>query len=239
MTKELIDKNLEDLAKITQIIQKYRDTGFMPEIEKDIVISKLQAIYECVQQLQSEKAVKVEIVAEAPKQPKQEITKEVENVSPTKEKMVDKSVKEVTKGTNNTGQKPRETIKSKRQNPKIGSKQEVKIEILADQFHQNSFLNEALSQYTNMVDISKKMQSRPLKDISTAIGLNEKFLFIKELFNNNAALYQNTIEKLNNFANFNEAIQYIDEYFEWDFEGEQVQKLLELVHRRYTSTNAD
>jgi hypothetical protein len=243
MTIEMIDKNLDDLAKVTQIIRKFRDTGIMPDIEKDIVIAKLQRIYECVQQIQSDKTLREDIIASATTTEKPETTiipevtsKKVEVTDKKVAKEASAPVKEApvpTKEANNPGQKYKEAIKSKRQNPKIGSKQEIKTEILADQFQQTSFLNEALSQYNNRNDISKKLQSRPLKDISTAIGLNEKFLFIKELFNDNAALYQNTIDKLNNFANFNEAIQFIDEYFEWDFDAEQVQKLLELVHRRF------
>jgi hypothetical protein len=249
MTKEMIDKNLDDLAKVTQIIRKFRDTGIMPDIEKDIVIAKLQSIYECIQEVKSERILAHDVIATAPKSEKPEAI--ITEVTPSKkEETSDKKetkeapvpVKEIpaptkeasvpVKETNNSEQKYKEVIKSKRQNPKIGSKQEIKTEILADQFQQ-TFLNEALAQFNNRLDISKKLQSRPLKDISTAIGLNEKYLFIKELFNDNAALYQNTIDKLNNFANFNEAIQFIDDYFEWDFDAEQVQKLLELVHRRF------
>jgi hypothetical protein len=88
-----------------------------------------------------------------------------------------------------------------------------------------------------MFDIAKKMQTRPLKDISSAISLNEKYVFIKELFNNNANLYESTIEKLNNAFDFNEAIRYLDQRFEWDFDEEEVQKLLELVRRRYAPAN--
>jgi hypothetical protein len=208
----------------------------MPEIEKDIIISKLQGIYEFVHQI-PDKILHGNLTTEnltIEKQPEIIIAETTSNNEKTTDKKI---IKESVTGkeSNNSGQKIKENIKSKRQNPKIGSKQETKTEILADQFQQTSFLNEALAQYNNRLDISTKLQSRPLQDISTAIGINEKFLFIKELFNDNAVLYQNTIDKLNNFANFNEAIQFIDEFFEWDFDNEQVQKLLELVHRRHTS----
>ena len=250
MTKEMIDKNLDDLAKVTQIIRNFRDTGIMPDIERDIAVTKLQSIYECVQQVKSEKIFLQDEIAAASKTEKTEATIITAAPPTKKEEVIDIKVakeepapvkappvpaKEASvpvKEINNQGQKYKEVIKSKRQNPKIGSKQEIKTEILADQFQQ-TFLNEVLAQYNNRFDISKKLQSRPLKDISTAIGLNEKFLFIKELFNDNAALYQNTIDKLNNFTNFNEAVQFIDDYFEWVFDAEQVQKLLELVHRRF------
>ena len=81
------------------------------------------------------------------------------------------------------------------------------------------------------------MQNRPLHDLFSAINLNDKFLFIKELFNDDATLYQKTIEKLNTSANFNESVQFLDQHFTWDFEDEQVQKLLELVRRRHIPAN--
>ena len=74
-----------------------------------------------------------------------------------------------------------------------------------------------------------------MNDNSVAIieCLNDKFLYIKELFSNDGNLYKQTIEVLDNAGDFNSAVKYIDEHFEWDFSDFQVQKIIELVHRRY------
>jgi len=242
MNKETINKNLNDLERVGQILQKFLEVGIMPDIEKDIAISKLQSIYEFTQQIQPDKPLKtdgLDIIIKEKEEPKivKEITPVIkENIT---EKKIEKEEPIATKPV--PEKKTKETTRSKTQNTKIKTEHAnpIKTEILADQFQQKSFLNEALSQYKNMSDISKKLQSRPLKDISSAISLNEKYLFIKELFNNDSDLYHKTLEKLNNAPNFNEAIRYLDGRFEWDFDEEQVQRLLELVRRRYAPTNED
>src|ERR1035437_552766 len=131
MTKEMIDKNLDDLAKVTQIIRNFRDTGIMPDIERDIVVAKLQSIYECIQQVKSEKILLQDEIAAALKTEKPEATiitaappskkEEVIDIKVTKEEPV--PVKEppapakeasVPVNENNTpGQKYKEVIKSK------------------------------------------------------------------------------------------------------------------------------
>ena len=111
--------------------------------------------------------------------------------------------------------------------------------ILAEKFQQDrSFLNEALAKYQPNTDISKKFQLAPISDIHSAINLNDKFIYIKELFHDDHILFKETIEKLNHFSSFNEAVAYIDHHFDWDFDDFQVQKILELVHRRYQSDKA-
>ena len=79
------------------------------------------------------------------------------------------------------------------------------------------------------------MHSKPIPDIEAAIGVNDKFLFIRELFSSNASRYKETIDILNNAADFNSAYNYIEKNFEWDSENEAAQKLLELVRRRHIS----
>jgi hypothetical protein len=83
--------------------------------------------------------------------------------------------------------------------------------------------------------IGKVLHSKPIHNIEDAIGVNDKFLFIRELFNSNASRYKETIDALNNAADFNSAYSYIEKNFEWDSENEAAQKLLELVRRRHIS----
>jgi hypothetical protein len=84
-------------------------------------------------------------------------------------------------------------------------------------------------------DISSLLQSKPIRSIEEAIGVNDKFLFIRELFAGNTMRYKETIDILNTATDFNSAYQYIENNFEWDMENEAVQKLLELVRRRHIS----
>jgi len=77
------------------------------------------------------------------------------------------------------------------------------------------------------------MQTKPIKDLEAAIDINDKFLFIRELFNGDKDTYDKTIRILNSSQNFNQAFNYINSTFDWDYETEAAHKLLDLVRRRY------
>jgi len=83
--------------------------------------------------------------------------------------------------------------------------------------------------------IGASLHTKPLQNIEDAIGLNDKFLFIRELFVSNAGRYKETIDVLNNSADFNAAYRYIENNFQWDPDNEATQKLLDLVRRRFIS----
>jgi hypothetical protein len=109
-------------------------------------------------------------------------------------------------------------------------------EIVGEKFQDNKkHINEALSDRSrkNQKDISSMLQNKPIQSIESAIGINDKFIFIKELFNGNAQQYKETLDLLNNSTDFNTAVQFVEQQFSWDMESEAVIKLLDLLRRRY------
>ena len=84
---------------------------------------------------------------------------------------------------------------------------------------------------------AEKMQKKPISDLKKAIGLNERFSFINELFQQNADIFHNSIDQLNNCESFGKAIDIVQNDFavkyEWDMESRSVTNLMELVERRY------
>lgn len=222
MAKETIDKILTELENVKSALHKVNSTGKFPDIEKDIVLSKLRNIYEFtsyIQPIAQTAIVSEEIASSGPEL--EESKKKIEII----EKPADKGdILEI---------KVESTTKIKEETATKHGKEEILAEKLKET---GEFMNEVLARYANTFDLSKKMQSQPISDISTAIGLNDKFLFTKELFNNNTDLYNQTINKLNKANDFNNAIQYIDSNFKWDFENPTVQKFLELIRRRFPAS---
>ena len=85
--------------------------------------------------------------------------------------------------------------------------------------------------------LASKMQKSPIKDITTAIGMNDRFSYINELFDENAEQYNNAIHQLNNLNNKVEAKEKLSEMavdHSWDLESKIVQMFVELVERRYS-----
>lgn len=82
-------------------------------------------------------------------------------------------------------------------------------------------------------NLANKIQNQPIENISKAIGLNDKFQFIRELFGGLSDEYSKTVESLNDLGSFEEATLYIEKRFKWDFDDPTVVKFLELINRRY------
>lgn len=62
--------------------------------------------------------------------------------------------------------------------------------------------------------LAEKMQKGPISDIKTAINLNLKLSFIKELFEGNQKEYKKLIDFLNKCENYSEARFFIQEKYE-------------------------
>jgi len=98
---------------------------------------------------------------------------------------------------------------------------------------EKKFINERLAEKGKKQDISSKIQSKPIQNISSSMGINDRFKLINDLFNGDKDSYQNTISILDGASNFNEAFNYITSSFDWDLEEDSAQKLLELVRRKF------
>ena len=84
--------------------------------------------------------------------------------------------------------------------------------------------------------IAAKMKKTQIIDLRTSIGINDKFLFINELFEGDMKNYNDAIDKLNSFNNLVEAIASLNllkTEYNWDVNDEAVIKLNELIEGRY------
>ncbi|MBQ4394121.1 MAG: hypothetical protein II825_02315 [Paludibacteraceae bacterium] len=73
---------------------------------------------------------------------------------------------------------------------------------------------------------------KAVDDIRQAISLGDRFLYQRELFNQDAELMQKTLTELNDLASFDEAIEYISR-FGWDTESNSYQQFIVALHRRF------
>jgi len=70
-------------------------------------------------------------------------------------------------------------------------------------------------------------------DIMVAIGLNDRFLFTRELFNNDAELFTKTIGVLNQKGSWENAAAFLNDNFSWDSEDPTLILFLSFVKRRF------
>jgi hypothetical protein len=117
--------------------------------------------------------------------------------------------------------------------PKKIQRKEQDSPILADQFIQPaSSIVEQLSPVQTEAEIADMLNTKPITSLTEAIGLNDKFLFIREIFNGNHNDYSSAIQRLENADNMTDARAVIMSYTGDNSENEAVRQLLDLVKRK-------
>lgn len=108
---------------------------------------------------------------------------------------------------------------------------------IAQQFHESETIHDKIGAAQHAFAVADKLKLSPVADLVKAIGINEKFLFISQLFNNNQQVYQQAIEKLNNSKTFADAYMYFDTEvvtkFKADKTSDVYRQFIDILQRRF------
>ncbi len=79
----------------------------------------------------------------------------------------------------------------------------------------------------------RDMPGAPVKDIRSAISLNDRVIFINLLFGEDAQAFVNTLSQINNMQTLDEAVEYVRAQFpNWDMKSELVYRFMMAVRRK-------
>jgi hypothetical protein len=78
-----------------------------------------------------------------------------------------------------------------------------------------------------------KLSNSPITSLRAAIGLNDRFLFIREIFNNNSEKYNAVIEHLDKMEQIQEAVEYLKANLSME-KNETTMKFVDLLKRRFS-----
>ncbi len=96
-------------------------------------------------------------------------------------------------------------------------------------------LNDKLKQAN--LELSDALQDIPVKDLKKAIGINDRFLFIKELFRGDEVMYERSVKTINSFSIYPEAEYWIKRELKlklaWDESSDTVKIFDQLIKRRF------
>lgn len=96
-------------------------------------------------------------------------------------------------------------------------------------------LNDQLKQ--PKLELGDSLQEVPIKDLKKAIGINDKFLFINELFRGDDIMYERSIKTINSFAIYAEAEYWIKRELKlklgWNDRNDVVKQFDQLIKRRF------
>ena len=84
--------------------------------------------------------------------------------------------------------------------------------------------------------LASKMSQAKIVDLKRSIAMNDRFIFIKELFRNDFDAYNRYINDLNGCVSMEQAEQYLAQLkrqYEWNEENETVHYFLSLIGRKF------
>lgn len=100
---------------------------------------------------------------------------------------------------------------------------------------QGTSLNDKLK--AAAAEVSEKLAEGPVKDLKKAIGVNDRFLYINELFRGDEAMYERSIKTINGFSIYPEAEYWIRRELKtklgWTDSDDTVKQFDQLVRRRF------
>ncbi|OQP51350.1 hypothetical protein A4H97_27635 [Niastella yeongjuensis] len=99
-----------------------------------------------------------------------------------------------------------------------------------------SSLNEKLKE--EVKEVAHVLNDAPVRDLRRAIGINDRFVFISELFRNDEVMYERSIKTINSFRILPEAQYWIERELKvklgWDENKESTRHFYQLVKRRFS-----
>jgi hypothetical protein len=100
-------------------------------------------------------------------------------------------------------------------------------------------LNERMSAQMATSRMADQLQGQAISDLKSAINLNDKLLYIKDLFNGYGLAYSEAIDNLNRFKTFEEAESFLKATYSvknnWQDKQATADKFYALLQRRYLS----
>ena len=99
-----------------------------------------------------------------------------------------------------------------------------------------SSLNDKLR--SDVVDLKSTLNDSPVRDLKKAIGLNDRYLFINQLFRGDEVMYERSLKTINGFRILPEAEYWMERELKvklgWDENRETTRHFYQLVKRRFS-----
>jgi hypothetical protein len=261
--KDQITSTLSDIVERAAMMNEQQSTDIL--IEVDIAMEDARRLYRLLQQLkqvvQQNHAEQTSPQTEHPGFTADKTPPVVEQTPPLADKtphvveqtppLADKTPPEVEKtppladNTPPVVERAAESPSLKKDEEYSSQRQAIDVlpgkanQVVADLFSEDdNSLHSRMSGMKEDRSIGTRMQRKPIANLKEAIGVNEKFLFINELFQGNIQAYNDAIVRLNGMGSSAEAFEYLNELTriqKWDSgrSSATIEMLANYVQRRF------
>jgi hypothetical protein len=88
-------------------------------------------------------------------------------------------------------------------------------------------------EFLSPVFLGDKLTKTRYADLKKSLSVNDRFRFLRNLFENNAGLMDKTLDDLNTFSSLPETLDYLNSRFSWDWGTEQAAAFKEILEKRF------
>lgn len=226
----------ELLKELQNLIEELKnDQGNTSQLELDLMKDKIRDIYD---QLSD-----IKIIKPAEKQKEVETVVEPEDLPDQKKKQTSGAMQEFDKGIEEKEQIETESPVSLE---KTESDQQLSPSgpilnlfeepLINKETNDKKSVGEQIAEDKPIESIGEVIQSKKIVNLKLAIGINEKFFFLNELFEGNMKEYNETIDALDQKDTYKDAIEYLVLLLEkknWDEESDAYTQLKGFMERKF------
>lgn len=223
-----IDIIIRDLNEVREIIDDLKKYPGVPELQVELAKSKCKSASEVIALFKTMQTKIPSPVHEMPGAGEQPVREKLPEKPEKADVVPEKPVGEV--GVTVILEAPPPAREEKVQTLKKPSEQSI----IADQFsNRPESFNEKLGSHKHEEDVLEILRTKPLSSLDEAIGINDKFLFIREIFNGNPETYNQAIEKLESVGSISDAMAVIMSYTGENTGNDAVRQLVDLIKRKF------
>ncbi len=228
-----VDLIIRDLYEARDIIDDFRNYAGVPAIQVELAKSKCKSAAEVIALLKNmQNGTAIKPAAVTAQKTKTEVETEIK-AEPVQTEIIISATPE------------RPAVAEKKiiqESPAISFKDESHVTrkkntartIVADTFSDRpGCLNEQLTSSREDGDLSEIKKIKPITNLSDAIGINDRFLFIREIFNGNPESFEQAITRLDNANDLSDARKIINDFTGDSTENSASKQLLELIKRKF------
>lgn len=253
--KKLLKFLLKDLSELDELLSEKKENSF-DELELEFLQTRVSGAKRMIQILHNREELKGDVVnespenvtSEKPEEPVAEIKDEpvekeiVAAKEPeVKEEIVETPVREPEIEKEEESKEP-ELVEVSDPEPELADEREIELQEekvvdeanhrLGDSFSKEKSVNDLIDSENS--NLEHKLSNRPVESIKKSIGINDRFQYIRELFEGNAEKFVKAVTELDEKEDISEAVDYLKQNFEWK-KNETSLKFINLVKRRFSN----
>ncbi len=119
------------------------------------------------------------------------------------------------------------TLSTPKRSPLLSLYEDAPTPVVGEQFHEKPSVADTIACPKGVAE------SAPVVSLRDAIGVADRFMLIRELFDGDATAYDSAIEALDGQVSFDDCIIFITEHYTWSPNSQATKLVMDLLQRKY------